>query len=221
MRFPRQAKIFRGQLDVAPVAGVVFLLLIFMQLSALLYTPGVLVQLKNPAATIWVEADGRIRFGANFYTEAAADAGRLRAALRNSPAGPPFDLRVDPAAPPKAARRARDFINSIFPVQLPAGPANLLGTDNPTVRVAVNFLGQYFFDNALVGERELEAGLIKRVQAAQRESKELTLTVTGDEQVNWSAVTRLAQLAREAGIKDMILAEWTEKPSAAPARPVP
>ena len=43
MRFPRNAKIFRGQLDAAPLAGVFFLLLIFFLLSSrLAFTPGVL-----------------------------------------------------------------------------------------------------------------------------------------------------------------------------------
>jgi biopolymer transport protein ExbD len=47
MKFARQAKIFRGPLDAAPVAGVVMLLVIFMLVSSLLYTPGVLIQLPN------------------------------------------------------------------------------------------------------------------------------------------------------------------------------
>lgn len=219
MRFPRQAKIFRGQLDAAPVAGVVFLLLIFMQLNSLLYTPGVLVHLHNPAATIHIRKDGRIQFGTNFFTE--AQTGLLRAALLNSPAGPPFDLQVDPATPPKAAARASNAVNQIFLIHPPAARGNLIGTDNPTVMVRVNFLGQYIYDNDVVGEQELKAGLTKALQAAARQSKELTLTVAADEQVKWDAVTRLAQWAREAGIKDMMLAEWLDKPSASPAKPVP
>lgn len=287
MRFPRQARIFRGQLDAAPVAGVVFLLLIFMQLSSLLYSPGVLVDLNNPGATIRVEKDGRFHFGTDFYTEAQtnllcealrnspagppfhlkvdpaappraverarqavnsvfmvspaatirveadgrfhfgtnfyteAQTNLLREALRNSPAGPPFDLEVDPAVPAKVAARARQAVNSMFLVRLPGGPRDLIGTDNPTVLVAVNFLGQYFYDNHIVGERELKARLREQLLAAARESKELTLTVAGDEQVNWNAVTRLAQWAREIGIKEMVLAEWPGKPPPSPGEPSP
>jgi biopolymer transport protein ExbD len=219
MRFPRQARIFRGQLDAAPVAGVVFLLLIFMQLSSLLYTPGVLVHLNNPAATIRVEADSRIHFGTNFYTE--AETNLLREALRNSPAGPPFAFLADPAAPAKVAERVRQAVNNMFLIRLPGGPRDLIGTDNPTVLVAVNFLGQYFYDNHIVGERELKAGLRERLLAAARESRELTLTVAGDEQVNWNAVTRLAQWARDIGIKETVLAEWPGKPPPSPAEPSP
>ena len=285
MIFPRQAKIFRGQLDAAPVAGVVFLLLIFLRLSSLLYTPGVLVHLDNPAATIRVEKDGRFHFGTNLYT--AAETNLLREALRQSPAGPPFDLQVDPDAPPKAAALAwqalnglllvnpaaiirvgkdgrfqfgtnfytaaetnllrealrhspagppfelqaapdtppkaadlaRQALNGLLLFRLPGGPRNLIGTDNPTVLVAVNFLGQYIYDNRIVDEQELKAGLRERLQEAARASRELTLTVEGDEQADWNAVTRLAQLAREVGIRETVLAEWPGKPS--PAKPPP
>jgi biopolymer transport protein ExbD len=218
MRFPRQAKNFRGQLDAAPVAGVVFLLLIFIQLNSLLYTPGMLVHLNNPAATIHIRKDGRIQFGTNFFTE--AQTGLLRAALLDSPAGPP-DLQVDPGTPPKVAARASNAVNQSFLIHPPPARGNPVGTDNPTVMVRVNFLGQYIYDNQIVGEQELKAGLTKALQAAARESRELTLTVAADEQVKWDALIRLAQWAREAGIKDAILAEWLDKPSASPARPVP
>ncbi|HXR06846.1 MAG TPA: hypothetical protein VN765_05920, partial [Candidatus Acidoferrum sp.] len=115
----------------------------------------------------------------------------------------------------------RDAVNQIFLIRPPAAQRPLLGTDNPTVMVRVNFLGQYIYDNQVVGEQELKAGLTNALQAAARQSKELTLTIAGDEQVKWDALTRLAQWAREAGIKDTILAEWIDKPSASPAKPVP
>jgi biopolymer transport protein ExbD len=63
--------------------------------------------------------------------------------------------------------------------------------------------------------------LTSRLQAAARESKELTLTIAGDAQVNWSAVILLTQWARETGIKQTVLAEWPAAPSATPAKPSP
>jgi biopolymer transport protein ExbD len=72
-----------------------------------------------------------------------------------------------------------------------------------------------------MGEQDLKAGFARALQAAARESRELTLTVAADEQVKWDALIRLAQWAREAGIKDTILAEWLDKPAASPAKPVP
>ena len=217
MRFPRQAKIFRGQLDAAPVAGVVFLLLMFLVLSSLSYTPGVLVELTNPAAAIRIAKDGRLYFGPNSYTE--SETNLLRAALRNSAVGPPFALQTNSGVPPKVSAHARDVVNSIFAIQPPAGPAGLLGTDNPTVTVRVNFLGQYFYDNRIVGERELKAEFTKRMRAAA--PRELTLTVVGDEQVTWNAITRLERWAREAGIKETVQAEWLDKPDASPAKQAP
>ena len=48
MKFPRNARIFRGQLDAAPFASVFFLLIIFVLLGSLLYAPG--IQIKLPSA---------------------------------------------------------------------------------------------------------------------------------------------------------------------------
>jgi biopolymer transport protein ExbD len=48
MRFPRNRQIFRGQLDVAAFAGVLFILLIFVLLhSRLVFTPGVPIRLPE------------------------------------------------------------------------------------------------------------------------------------------------------------------------------
>ncbi|MCS1409148.1 MAG: hypothetical protein M2R45_02327 [Verrucomicrobia subdivision 3 bacterium] len=74
MKFSLNAKIFRGQLDVAPFASVFFLLAIFMIFSSLLISsPSVKIQLPAiegneivranlPKLDIAVDADGRIYF---------------------------------------------------------------------------------------------------------------------------------------------------------------
>ena len=49
MKFPRNARIFRGQLDAAPFASVFFLLVIFVMLGSVLQTPGVRVDLPQAA----------------------------------------------------------------------------------------------------------------------------------------------------------------------------
>lgn len=51
MRFHRTAKIFRGRVDAAPLAGIFFLLLIFLLLTSLVYTPGVPVTISSTALT--------------------------------------------------------------------------------------------------------------------------------------------------------------------------
>ena len=44
MKFPRNARIFRGHLDAAPFASVLFLFVIFLMLGGFIYTPGVRLQ---------------------------------------------------------------------------------------------------------------------------------------------------------------------------------
>ena len=47
MKFPRNARIFRGQLDAAPFATVFFLLVLFVVLGRHLYAPGVRLDLPS------------------------------------------------------------------------------------------------------------------------------------------------------------------------------
>src|SRR5579859_2374051 len=72
MKFPRNAKIFRGHMDVTPFAGVFFCLLIFVMLSFLTYTPGVQISLPEssmplagadgPTLSVALDSDGRFIF---------------------------------------------------------------------------------------------------------------------------------------------------------------
>jgi biopolymer transport protein ExbD len=129
MRFPVSVKPFRGQLDVAAFAGVLMLLVLFLLLTRLVYTPGVRLQL--PVA------------------------------------------------------------------------ANLPGTDRPTVDVALDSLGRYYFENQFITEAELRAQLR---QAATNAAEPLTLVVQADKHVSYEMLIRLTTLARDAGINDALLA---------------
>jgi biopolymer transport protein ExbD len=90
MRFPRNTKIFRGQLDVAPFAGVFFLLIIFLLLnSSLVFTPGVPVHLPeagnlpgtgNPTLVVAMDASGQIYFENQISSEERLK-GKLQAAV--------------------------------------------------------------------------------------------------------------------------------------------
>jgi len=71
MKFPRNARILRSQLDAAPFAAVFFLLVIFLLLGSLVYTPGVHIQLPvadglagtdKPTVAVAVDANGRLYF---------------------------------------------------------------------------------------------------------------------------------------------------------------
>jgi len=70
VKFPRNARIFRGQLDAAPFAGVFFLLVLLLMLSTRLYTPGVLLTLPqaddlpgtDSPVSVAIDAAGRLYF---------------------------------------------------------------------------------------------------------------------------------------------------------------
>lgn len=129
MKFPRNARIFRGRLDVAPFAAVFFLLAIFLFLASLVYTPGVSLTLPT--------AEG------------------------------------------------------------------LPGTDKPTISVAVDANGRFYFQNQLVSDRELSQRL-EQAAAAAREP--LTLLVHADKRVTYEQLIQLTVLARDAGISSAWLA---------------
>ncbi len=81
MKFPRNAKIFRGQLEAAPFAGVFFLLVIFMLLNSnLVFRPGILIQLPEdserpspgiagPVAVIVMDLNGRLYYESQMIQE--------------------------------------------------------------------------------------------------------------------------------------------------------
>ena len=72
MKFPRNARIFRGQLDASPFVGVLFLVAIFLLLnSSLVFVPGVAIQLPEaadlpgiigPTVTVAVDANRHFYF---------------------------------------------------------------------------------------------------------------------------------------------------------------
>ena len=92
MKFPRNARIFRGRLDAAPFAAVLFLLVIFLMLASLVYTPGVSVDLPaasdlpgidNPSVSVGMDAGGRLYFD-NQSMEEPELRTRLRAAASHT-----------------------------------------------------------------------------------------------------------------------------------------
>jgi biopolymer transport protein ExbD len=130
MRFPRNKQIFRGQLDVAAFAGVLFILLIFVLLhSRLVFTPGV-------------------------------------------------------------------------PIALPEAE-ELPGAVGRNIIVAVDAVGNYYFDNQLTQPRLLRQRLVEEVNAS---AEPLMLIIQADKQVVWNQLAELALLARSAGVRDAVLA---------------
>ena len=78
MKFPRNARIFRGRLDVAPFATVFFLLAMFILLASLLYTPGVRLELPTASdlpgsdkagIAVAIDANGNLYFESQIIDE--------------------------------------------------------------------------------------------------------------------------------------------------------
>jgi biopolymer transport protein ExbD len=143
MKFPRNAKLLRSPFEMAPFAAVLFLLVMFMMLGALLPVPGIPFRLQPPAA------------------------------------------------------------------------GDLPGTDQPTVAMAIDSGGRYYYANQIVGEAQLNSSLSNAVRNSRAP---LTLVIHADKHVTEDQLIHLALLARNAGIHDALLA--TLPPSGnAPARP--
>lgn len=101
MKFPRNAKPFRGQLDAAPFAGVFFCLVLFLLLGGLLYTPGVRIQLPEstglpgtdrPTVAVALDARGQLYFENQIIGRDELKA-RLEAVVKRSP--DPLTLLVE------------------------------------------------------------------------------------------------------------------------------
>ncbi len=87
-------------------------------------------------------------------------------------------------------------------LQLPMA-ADLPGTDRPTVNVAVDEFGRYYFQNQLIAE----TNLLARLRVAVTNAVEpLTLMVQADQHVSYGMLIRLTMLAHEAGINEALLA---------------
>jgi biopolymer transport protein ExbD len=129
MKFPRNTRLLRNPFDVAPFAAVLFLLVVFLMLGALLPVPGI-------------------------------------------------------------------------PLQLPTAN-DLPGTDKPSVAVAVDSSGRFYFANQIVSKVQLKSNL----SAAAKKSREpLTLVIHADKTVTYEQLVRLTLLARDAGIQSVLLA---------------
>jgi biopolymer transport protein ExbD len=93
MKFPRNARIYQSQFDVAPFAGVFFLLTLFVLLGSLVYTPGVQIHLPTaadlpgtdrPLIAVAVDANGRFYFDNQLISPSRLRT-RLAAAVNMTP----------------------------------------------------------------------------------------------------------------------------------------
>ncbi len=80
---------------------------------------------------------------------------------------------------------------------------DLPGTDKPTVAVAIDADGRLFFANQIVTENELKSHLL---DASKKSHEPLTLIVQADQSVTYGQLVQLTLLARDSGIRDVLLA---------------
>jgi biopolymer transport protein ExbD len=132
MKFPRSARIFRGHLDVAPFASVLLLLVIFVLIGSVIWTPGMRVKFQG--------------------------------------------------------------------LELPTATNELSGTDQPTIAVAVDADGKFYFENQQVGEAALKSSLRDAVK--KNAPQPLTLLIQADKRASYDDLLRLRLIANEAGIRD-------------------
>ena len=92
MKFRRNARMLGGILEAAPIASVSFLLVMFVMLASLVYTPGVHIELPiannlpgtgKPIVTVAVDANNRLYFANQMISERELKS-RLASAAVNS-----------------------------------------------------------------------------------------------------------------------------------------
>ncbi len=103
MKFPRNARIFRTQLDVAPFVTVFFLFTAFLVIGSLLYTPGLQVQLPvaddlpgtdKPSVSVALDKNGNLYYENKWMTEPELRR-RLPSAVASSPRPPVLIIHAD------------------------------------------------------------------------------------------------------------------------------
>jgi biopolymer transport protein ExbD len=112
MKFPRNARIFRGQLDAAPFVAVFFLLVIFVLLGTLVYTPGVRIRLPvadNPAGVVGPTIAVAVYTNGQFYfRNQLIGENELTAQLRSAAASSPEPLTLVVQADRETKRESLD-----------------------------------------------------------------------------------------------------------------
>ena len=89
-----------------------------------------------------------------------------------------------------------------LPLQPPTA-SDLPGTDKPTVAVAVDSSGRFYFANQIVSEVELKTDLRN---AANSSREPLMLVIDADKAVTYERLAHLTLLARDRGITNVLLA---------------
>ena len=119
MKFPRNSRLLRSSFDMAPFAAVLFLLVMFLMLGALMPVPGVNLSLQLPVAdnlpgtgqptvAVAVDANGRFYFANQIVAEDKLKSALKTAAKKNRGI-------FSQTNGPRARKVARRFVHSNRP----------------------------------------------------------------------------------------------------------
>jgi biopolymer transport protein ExbD len=214
MKFPRNTRIFRGQLDMAPVACLFFAtaLMLFLH-SQTVFVPGVRLDLQPSRDTnrpsLFIDSEDLFHYGEETMSEGAF-ARRLKADAEKGRAPGTILLQVDLGASTNALNALRTVAAELsialeppgMRIALPVSP-DQAGVNTPSVIVAVNANGQVFFENQLVQrDDDLEARLARAASAAR---EPLTLILRMDRAVAVETFVKLSDMARKAGFAQVVV----------------
>jgi biopolymer transport protein ExbD len=214
MKFPRNTRIFRGQLDMAPVACLFFAtaLMLFLH-SQIVFVPGVRLDLHPMTSTnrpsLFIDSQDLFNYAGSTMSQSSF-LKRLRAEADKGRAPGTIVLQADLGASTNAVNAVRALAAELSIALEPPGMRIALpvvpdqpGVNTPSVIVAVNANGQYFFENQLVAQdAELQARL---AQAAALAREPLTLELRMDREVVVDIFVKLSEMARKAGFAQVVL----------------
>lgn len=212
MRYPRNAKIFRGQIDAAPFAGLFFLLVLMLFIfSTHVFVPGVqvVVEDKGPLPdltdrTLQVEPEV-IRYKGEEHTLETFER-TIRQEARAGAVPPRLRFLADPKTDAAVIQRienlALEFGINLRPpgnrLELPMD-AGFPGTPGPAVVVGINLNGQMFYQHQRIEPDALKQRLRKLLE----EEGAVSVVVQADRQVRLEQVMQVVQIAGAAGVDEI------------------
>jgi len=198
----------------APVACLFFstALMLFLH-SQIVFVPGVQLDLHPITDTnrpsLFIDSENLFHYG-NATMSQSSFLKRLRADAEKARAPASIIFEADPATSTNAVNAVRTLAAELsigletpaMRIALPVVP-DKPGVNTPSVMVAVNANGQYFYENQLVRkDSDLQA---KLAQAASASREPLTLVLKMDREVVVDIFVKLSEMARKAGFVNVVV----------------
>ena len=198
----------------APVACLFFAtaLMLFLH-SQMVFEPGIQLDLhpsvdKN-RPSLFIDAEDIFHFGSSTMSQSSF-LKRLRSDADKGKAPASIIFEADPATSTNAVNAVRALAAELsiglepsgMRIALPLAP-DKPGVSTPSVIVAVNASGQYFYENQLVREDADLQLKLTRATAASRDP--MTLVLKMDREVVVDTYVKLCEMARKAGFANVLL----------------